>query len=122
MSKTSATILIIIIVILAATNAYAAYKYFASIQALELANRLANVRTTNNRVIDFTKLVIDKVLHADKGVSFEDRLQLENEVRGLNDEQILKKWNSFVGSKTQEEAQNNLRDLLSMLINKVRPE
>ena len=73
----------------------------------------------NRKILSFLRLFIDKVLKADGEVSFEDRLSLENAVRGIDDQQILSQWQKFVDSKSDKEAQVNLRDLIDLLVRKI---
>jgi len=86
----------------------------------ELAISQANPASVhkNENVISFTRLFVDKVLNADKEVDFDTRLQLENAVRDLKDVQILAGWQKFTESKTNAEAQQNVKDLLKILIMK----
>lgn len=106
--------------ILLAIASYAVYKYMEVARALESANGMLTQRNVNAKMLLFTQLVLDKVLGASKEVSFDDRLQLENAVRDLQDAAVLHQWETFTGSKTQEEAQGNLRALLSILVRKIR--
>jgi len=68
--------------------------------------------------LKFLQLFIKKVLKANTEVSFETRLQLESDIRQLNDDKIFAQWQSFVNSKTETEAQNNVKDLLDLLVDK----
>ncbi len=70
-------------------------------------------------VLNFIKFFIEKVLKAENEVDFETRLKLKNAVRNLSDEEILNQWNKFVESKTENEAQEEAKNLLEMLINKI---
>jgi len=72
----------------------------------------------NRKTLEFLDLFVKKVLKADKEIDFETRLLLENKVRELNDKEILDTWNKFVNSKNEAEAQNNVKDLLEILIEK----
>ena len=74
----------------------------------------------NTKVINFTSLFVKKVLQADSEVDFETRLSLENAVRDLKDDEIMKEWQNFTGSKTEAEAQNSVKKLLGILINKIQ--
>jgi hypothetical protein len=87
---------------------------------------LKNIPTTvvaeapvNLKVVNFLKLFIDKVLKADKEIDFETRLQLENGVRDLNDKEILAAWQKFTASKTEQEAQLEVNNLLTLLVGKL---
>lgn len=63
----------------------------------------------------FLQAFIQKVLRSKEEVSFETRLQLENDVRELNSQQILAQWQKFVNSQTEDEAQANVKELLDLL-------
>lgn len=71
------------------------------------------------QVAKFMRLFIEKVLSTNGTVTFEDRVQLENDVRKLGDEQIVKQWQSFVASKDGEQAQQRAITLMSLLSNKM---
>ncbi len=71
------------------------------------------------QVAKFMRLFIEKVLSTNGTVSFEDRVQLENDVRKLGDEQIVKQWQAFVASKDGEQAQQRAITLMSLLSNKM---
>jgi CRISPR/Cas system endoribonuclease Cas6 (RAMP superfamily) len=64
--------------------------------------------------------LIEKVLKAEKEVDFETRLKLENAVREINDKEILNQWIKFTESKTEDEAQNNIKNLLDLLVDKIQ--
>ena len=65
-------------------------------------------------------MFIKDVLQADKEVDFETRLKLENAVRDLKDQEILAGWQSFIDSKTEQDAQSNVKKLLGILISKIQ--
>ena len=75
---------------------------------------------TNDKVLEFTKLFIGKVLKAKTEVDFETRLKLENAVRNLEDKEIMIEWSKFIESKTEDGAQEEVKNLLEMLINKIK--
>ena len=110
----------IIIVLLIGVNLYTISRLVTVNRQLAGLEATATQRTVNDKVLVFTKLFIEKVLKAKSEVNFEDRLQLENMVRDLKDDAILKDWNAFVGSKTELEAQNGVKELLTELANKIR--
>ena len=112
-------IIIIIISILVAGNAFFGASYFfAYKKAQTIAQQLKN-QQNDAKIVNFTGLFIEKVLKAEKEVSFEDRLRLENAVRDLNDGEVLVQWEKFVDSKTEIEAQNAVKNLLSLLVSKI---
>lgn len=113
------TILIIIILILLASNAFLASKYLGVQKELGETKAMLQTQETNDKVLNFTKLFIAEVLKSETEVDFEARLKLENAVRDLNDEEILDQWNRFTESETEIEAQEEVKDLLEMLVSKI---
>lgn len=114
------TILIIIILLLLAGYAFLGIKYFAVQKELRQTQAALETQKTNEKVLDFTKIFIGKVLKAETEVDFETRLKLENAVRNLNDGEILAQWQKFAGSKTEVQAQEEVKNLLEMLANKIK--
>ena len=68
---------------------------------------------------NFAKLFIDKIMLSQGTVSFDDRLELENAVRAINDKEIFAKWQQFLKSKTNKEAQITTANLLNVLLDKI---
>jgi len=75
---------------------------------------------SNRQTVDFLQAFVDKVLRAKSEISFDDRLQLENMVRNLKDDAILAEWNKFVNSQTPAAAQEEVKNLLELLVRKIR--
>jgi len=119
MNKTK-IIAIAIILILLASNVFFASRYYMVQKELQNVRAGIKAQQINDKVLLFTKLFIKKVLKAQGEIDFETRLSLENSVRDLEDQQILEQWQKFTASKTEAEAQNNLKDLLEMLVDKIR--
>lgn len=115
---TQKIILTIIILILVAVNVFFGVSYFFARQQLQIVERQLNIQQNSTKIVNFTKLFIEKVLKAEKEVSFEDRLKLENAVRDLNDDEILRQWEKFTASKTELEAQEAVKNLLELLVKK----
>lgn len=111
---------IILVFILLAGNIFFGAKYFSTIKEIRQIQTALETKKTNEKVLDFTKLFVVKVLKAETEVDFETRLKLENAVRGLGDEEILTKWSKFVESKTEADAQIEVKNLLELLVNKIR--
>jgi multisubunit Na+/H+ antiporter MnhF subunit len=110
----------VLVAILLAGNILLGVKFYSAQKELLGLKKVVETRQTNDRVLAFSKLFITKVLKSETEVSFEDRLNLESAVRGLNDEQVLAQWQKFTNSKTEEEAQNEVKNLLELLVNKIK--
>ena len=113
-------IILIIILILLAGNVFLGVKYFSVVKELRQTETLLQTQTTNKKVLEFSKLFIKEVLKAETEVNFDTRLKLKTAVRNLGDEAILNQWQKFVDSKTETGAQEEVKNLLEMLMNKIR--
>jgi len=118
MTKQKTTLIIILVLLVGCV--FFGFKYFSVVKELRQTKTVLETQVINEKVLDFTKLFIEKVLKAETEVDFETRLKLENAVRNLNDEEILIQWQKFTESKTEAEAQTEVKNLLEMLINKIR--
>ena len=113
-------ITLIIILALLASNVFWGVKYFSVQQEFQQTQMALKTQNINEKVLGFTKLFIDKVLKAETEIDFETRLNLENAVRDMNDEEILTQWQKFTDSKTETEAQDNVKNLLGILVSKIK--
>jgi hypothetical protein len=122
-------LIIILIVGLIVMNIFLIYRYLLLTREIEKMKIVSGLpeksviifpNTKNERIIHFLKLFISKVLKAEGEVDFETRLKLENAVREIQDKEILDQWTKFTESKTEEEAQKNVKDLLEILVNKLQ--
>ena len=113
------TILLIIILVLAAGSISGGYKFFILQEDLRQVQEILATRQINENVLKFAGVFIEKVLKAEMEVDFETRLKLENAIRDLDDKEILTQWQKFTESKTETEAQDNVQNLLEMLISKI---
>lgn len=113
------TILAIIVLVLLVGNIFFAVQYFSAQKKFNGIKSIAENKSVNEKVLDFTKLFITEVLKAEGEVDFEARLKLENAVRDLNDEKILNQWQKFVDSQTEDSAQEEVKNLLEMLVYKI---
>ena len=119
-NKNNKTRLIIIIAFgaLLITAIYFMMKTYSLSKALSEAETNAASVHKNEKVINFTRVFIEKVLKAEGEVDFETRLQLETAVRALDDEAILQAWQKFTESETEAEAQAEVKNLLTVLVEK----
>ncbi len=69
---------------------------------------------------DFFHDFFHKVIIADKEISFDDRLVLENAIRALNDEETLGAWRSFTNAKTSKETESALKILMDRILDRIK--
>ena len=113
-------IVFVLILVLLAGNLFGGVKYFSVAKELRQTQTAMETQKTNDKILEFTKLFIEKVLKAETEVDFETRLKLENAVRNLEDEDIVLQWQKFTESKTEDEAQKNVKSLLETLVCKIK--
>jgi len=109
-------ILITIILVLTAGNAYFYFKYSPLQNQID---SLTKTKQLNEKIVTFNKLFVDKVLIEQGEVSYEDRLKLENAVIDTQDEEIINEWHAFLNSKTESDAQKETKKLLYLFANKM---
>ena len=112
-------IIVILVILLVISNVFWYFSYSKLKIALK-TQKAVGPPQFNEKVLNFLSLFIEKVLKAEKEVDFETRLKLENDVREIGDKEILDQWNKFVNSQTETEAQQNVKDLLELLVNKIK--
>ena len=100
-------------------NVFFGLRYYFAVQELEITREQVKAQNLNEKILNFTIMFVDKVLKAKGEVSFEDRLKLENTVREINNQEILDQWTKFTNSKTQEEAQIEIKNLIETLVKKI---
>lgn len=111
---------LLIIIILAAAVVVLIGQNYLERQNLIVAENTVKTLQYNQKILNFTKMFITKVLKADGEVSFEDRLELENAVRAIDNKTIFDEWQKFVNSKTALEAQIEVKNLLEILVDKIK--
>ena len=114
MSKPKLLVLLVL-VLLVATNAFSILRLGAARTELARAGELLRAEEAGQAYAQFNQLFVAKVLNAGGEVTFEDRLELENAVRGLGDAEVLEAWNGFVNAPDEGEAQVQVRRLLGIL-------
>lgn len=112
--------LIIIILLLSAGNVYFISKYLGLQKELKEARAALEIPKINEKILNFADLFIKKVLKAENEINFETRLQLENAVRDINDEEILTQWQKFTESENETGAQAEVKNLLEILVSKIK--
>ncbi len=111
--------LITLVIILLLGNIFFGWMYISSKVVVRSLETKIQSQKINSDVLLFTKLFMDKVLSGTKEVSFDDRLQLENAIRGLNDKEIFDSWQLFTKAKDQAQVQKNFYSLFQLLLKKI---
>ena len=111
---------IVIIAVLILGNVFFGVNYYLTYKQLQTDKAALAKVALNQKVIDFTSLFIKDVLQAKTAVDFNTRLSLENSVRDLDDTDIMTEWQNFTDSKTEVDAQSNVKILLGTLITKIQ--
>jgi hypothetical protein len=111
----------VLMVVLVAMNIYFSIQYTEGVRAdSEAAIAEAAKQEERLKIGSVMKLFVDTVLGTNGVISFEDRIKLENDIRGLNDAEVKEVWERFTGeSATSEEAQDNAVLLMSVLSSKI---
>jgi len=110
-----------VIVLLVAGNLYWFWEFKREQGAVVAAQVAAQAAPeVNTKVLDFAKLFIVKVLKAQGEINFDTRLQLETAVRATGDQDIINQWQKFVDSQSETDAQVAVKDLLDLLVTKIK--
>jgi hypothetical protein len=111
---------LILVIALIITNFLWAWVYFGAWSKLIDLRSSEQIATINAKTASFFKMFTDDVLMAEQEVNFDTRLKLENAVRDLKDNQVLAQWDKFINSRTEIEAQQEVKKLLSVLADKIQ--
>jgi hypothetical protein len=65
---------------------------------------------------NFLKLFINKVVKSSGTVTYEDRVQLENDVRQIHNPELTAQWETFVANKDPKKAEAAATDLMLILV------
>ncbi len=112
LKKTILVIFAILFFISVGFNVWLGYQLSLAVNAYER-------QQIDTKTVEFTKLFIEDVLMANTEISFDTRLVLETSVRSLNDQQIFDQWKRFTDATTKEDASNQAKFLLRLLVKKI---
>jgi len=110
----------IVIAILVMTNVFTYLSYADMKEIVKVRREQQIASLTNEKILSFSKMFIERVLKAEGEIDFETRLKLESSVRDLQDEEVFVAWQKFTNSTTESAAQSSVKDLLSVLIGKIQ--
>ena len=114
-------LIIILIVAISLTVVWLVTEYFLLSSQLKTAESNLKIQEANQKAATFERLFIDKVLLSTGTIGFEDRLELENAVRGINDQEIFSQWQQFTNSKSNSDTQKIVGNILKLLVDKISP-
>ena len=106
-----------LLVVLLAGNIYLSIQFIQNLGKPVIEDQ-TNV-TLHIKATRFLKTFIDKVLNTQGSVSFEDRVQLENDILQIHDPVLTTAWKNFVSSKDSKTAQTSAVKLMALLIDRV---
>lgn len=110
----------ILMVILVCLNIFFSIQYTQNIKTDDIKAEQELAKTEERlKTSRFMKFFIDKVLGTNGTISFEDRVKLESDIRGLGDQSLITQWEAFVASTDSEDAQETAVKLMSMLASKM---
>jgi len=119
MKNLSNKTIIILIIIIAASNIAWGIGYFKMKSVLRQAENEFKTLVQNKKILAFQRLFVDKVLKSSGIVDFDTRVMLQNSVNATGDNDIISTWNSFLESKTEADGQRRVKELLSLLSSRV---
>jgi len=115
--KLIANILMVLLVIL---NIFFSIQYTQNVKKQdEVLIAEADKIESRLQTAQFMKFFIDKVLSTNGSISFDDRKKLEEDIKTLGDETLVKQWGIFVSSSDSDVAQQSAVKLMSMLANRM---
>lgn len=109
----------VMFMVLLGTGLLFAGLYFEANKELESTKVVISSQRYSGKYLDFLKMFVKLVIKSEKEVDFDTRLKLENSVRELEDADVLDKWQKFVNSQNESEAQKNVKELLAVLVDKI---
>ncbi len=115
------TLSTVLLAILVVGLAFFTWQYISLKGQLQAAEKTIGKQQINKKVLSFSELFITNVLQSGQAVSFDQRLQLENAVRDINDPKIYTAWQKFTNANDQAEIQQDFYNLFSLLLQKISP-
>lgn len=107
----------ILLIVLLAGNLYFSVQYVQNLKNEQVpvvdkgAQEVQQIKNAN-----FLKLFIEKVVKSSGTVTYEDRVQLENDVRQIHNPALTAQWELFVDNKDPKKAEQAATDLMLILV------
>lgn len=110
----------VLVLVLLIGNIFFAYQYIGAVRAQGVQQRQQNEKdATRIQIAQFNKFFIDTVVNNKSKISSDDRIKLENDIRQIHDEELLKLWNDFVNGKDSKATQESAAKLMAALAGKI---
>ncbi len=119
MSKSMKILVGILAVVVVAGLLFFAAQYVMLSKQLQTARNTIAAQQVNKKILSFSKLFVANVLQGGQSISFDQRLQLENAVRDINDQEIYGAWQKFTNAKDQAAIQQDFYNLFNILLKKM---
>lgn len=91
------------------------FNCYLSFEIIKFSNQYSQIEQ-GNKFLAFRDMFVKNVLLSSTEIDFDTRLDMENTVRDLNDQEVLSQWQAFTKSTTQEDASFQAKKLLRLLI------
>ncbi len=119
MSTTKQVLCVLVFILMLAGLIFFGWEAISLKAQLQAAQKTISQQQVNAKVLSFSKLFVANVLQGGQTVSFDQRLQLENAVRDINDEEIYAAWKKFTNASGQAEVQQDFYGLFNLLLTKL---
>src|SRR5680860_229013 len=113
--QSSKKIVAVIIILVLGNLFFASFSITGILKQRQLEQTVQS-QQINSKVLIFAKLFLIKVLRSEGEITFDDRLELENSVRAINNKEIFSAWQAFTKAKDQVEVQQKYYDLFNLLL------
>ena len=115
-TKTTFVIIFIMLIIICIAGFFALQWY----QSIKEFNVLSEKYSEDKKIDNFISLFVNNMLGTVKDISFDQRLEMENSVRAINNQAIFEQWTKFTNSANSTDAQTNAEALLQLLTNALK--
>lgn len=112
-------LVVVFMIVLMLGLGFFGWQYVSLRAQLQMAEQTIAKQQINQKVLAFAQLFVADVLQGSKEISFDQRLQLENAVRDINDPELFAAWQKFTGATDQADIQKQFSNLFKLILNKI---
>lgn len=110
----------LLVLVLLIGNIFFAYQYVGTLRAQNAEQKQKDEKNVERtQIAQFNKFFIDTVVNNKSKISADDRIKLENDIRQIHDEELIKLWDAFVNSKDGKTTQESAAKLMAALAGKM---